>query len=189
MSRSRNSVMAAALLALILWSATAHAQGQKGQCDCCGKYGDCCTICVLECKEKEVEVICWKCECEDFCLPGPCHLGCKVCEHPCGGDGGKAGSELNSAGHSWLGRLCDHCVPRPLIYHEECPGCPTHHCKKKLLKKVTKVKVPTYSWKVQSCCEACDKAGAFPGAEVPEGAEIPAPPPIEAADNRFRIRG
>ena len=42
----------------------------------CG--GPCKKVCRLVCEEKKVEVVCWGCKCEDFCVPGP---GCPTCEH------------------------------------------------------------------------------------------------------------
>jgi hypothetical protein len=179
---------AAAAFVLLIGGLLAHsALGQKmgkggGCCDCCGACCDCCPVCVLECKEKEVEVVCWKCECEDFCLSGPCHLGCKHCENPCCGDGkGKNGAGCGRG--CCLGCLCDF----GFAWREECPGCPTHHHRKKLYKKIEKVKVPIYVWTVQSCCGKCE--GKMQGAEIPVDADIPNPPAIESAKYKYRIQG
>ncbi len=47
-------------------------------CDC-----ECTKVCRLVVEEKKVQVVCWGCKCEDFCLPGPSDRGCKNCEEVC----------------------------------------------------------------------------------------------------------
>ena len=189
MNLSPKTAAALALLVVGIMAQTAFAQ----KCDCCGKGGDCCTVCVLECYEKEVEIVCWKCECEDFCLPGPCCLGCKnVCDPCCGGKGGKGGCK---GGSCQKGGACQKggcglfggCCGKLFCWKDECPGdCPSHHCRKKLYRKIEVVKVPAYRWVVQSCCGKCE--GKIQGAEVAPGDDIPAPPPVEAAKYKYRIQ-
>src|SRR5688500_7438152 len=52
-------------------------------CDHCGHAGACQKVCRLVCETKKVEVTCWGCKCEDFCVPGPSKPGCKHCETVC----------------------------------------------------------------------------------------------------------
>ena len=173
---------AAALVLLAVGFMAQSAFAQK--CDSCGCCCDCCTVCVLECYEKEVEVVCWKCECEDFCLPGPCCLGCKNTIDPCCGckDGGCKGGACQKGGCGMLGGC-----GKLFCWKDECPGdCPTHHHKKKLYRKVEVVKVPAYRWVVQSACSKCE--GKIDGATVAPGDDIPAPPPVDAAKYKYRIQ-
>jgi hypothetical protein len=164
------------LAALAVTAQSAMAQHQKG---CCGP------VCVLECYDKEVEVVCWKCECEDFCLPGHCCLGCKnSCDPCCGkGNGGAAkGGACQKGGCGLFGRCCG----KLFCWKDESPaGCPTHHHRKVLYRKIEIVKVPAYRWVIQSC-KGGDKVPA--GAVLPAEGDIPAPPPVDAAQLRYRIQ-
>ena len=171
------AAIALALLAVGIMAQTAFAQ----KCDCCGKGGACCTVCVLECYEAEVEVVCWKCECEEFCLPGPCCQGCKNAVDPCCGKGGCKGGACQKGGG-----LFGKCCGKLFCWKDECPGCPKAHHRKVLYRKVEIVKVPAYRWVVQSCCGKCE--AKIEGATVAPGDEIPAPPPVDAAKYKYRIQ-
>ena len=73
-----------ALACLALVSAASNSV-VAGDC-CCSHCGGCCAcekVCRLVCEEKEVEVICWGCLCEDFCLPEPSEPCCKHCKTVC----------------------------------------------------------------------------------------------------------
>ena len=56
----------------------AGAASPKTTCAECGAEAPCKKMCRLVCEEKKVEVVCWGCKCEDFCVPGP---GCPTCQH------------------------------------------------------------------------------------------------------------
>lgn len=164
--------LAAALsvLAVAAMAQTANAQCQKDGCGC--------GCCVLECYEKEIEIPCWKCECEEFCLPGPCCLGCKNSVDPC--CGGKGAGAKGGCG------LFGGCCGKLFCWRDECPGdCPTHHHRKVLYRKIEIVKVPAYRWVIYN-----GKGGAKApaGAVIPNEGDIPAPPPVDAAQLRYRIQ-
>ena len=66
-------------LAVLLASAI-RAQGKDGCCAHCGCANSCQKVCRLVCEEKKVDVLCWGCKCENFCVPGPSKPGCQHCE-------------------------------------------------------------------------------------------------------------
>src|SRR5688572_30701220 len=74
------------LIATALASANLTSEAFAGDCSCahCGCSCACQKVCRLVCEEKKVEIICWACNCQDFCLPGPSCPGCTHCEMVCG---------------------------------------------------------------------------------------------------------
>src|SRR4051812_29303948 len=82
-----------------------------GCCAHCGCQCECRKVCRLVCEEKKVEVICWGCQCEDFCVPGRSCQGCKHCECVCG--------DCNDE--------CDckkpHAKPKLFVWKEWSPSC------------------------------------------------------------------
>ena len=139
---------------------------------CCNYCGGCCEcqkVCRLVCEEKKVEVICWGCKCEDFCVPKRSKKGCKHCETVC--------AECGDCKES-----CDcskpHAEPKRFVWTDWCPGCAKIFTKKKLMKKIETVTVPSYKWVVEDLCPRCEASCAV--AQVEPGAELPTPPVADA---------
>ncbi len=70
------------LVCVFLFQFAVHVQAQAGEGACarCGRAAACQKACRLVCEEKAVKIICWGAKHEDFCVPGPSHLGCRFCE-------------------------------------------------------------------------------------------------------------
>lgn len=141
--------------------ASTHAEVTFG-CDHCGQVCPCQKTCRLVCETKKVEITCWGCKCEDFCVPGPSKPGCKHCEWVC---------EECHAG-------CDpdaiHTQAKKFVWTEWIPGCATMHTRKKLMKKTITKTIPSYKWVVENLCPHCQAHAQ--SAPVPVGTEIPQPP-------------
>ena len=67
----------------VLVASAIRAHGADGCCAHCGCACSCQKVCRLVCEEKKVDVICWGCKCEDFCVPGHSKPGCQHCEEVC----------------------------------------------------------------------------------------------------------
>jgi hypothetical protein len=139
---------------------TANSQTASG-CDHCGGGGACQKVCRLVCENKKVEVTCWGCKCEDFCIPGPSKRGCKHCDTVC--------------------EFCDDCdpnavhaQPKKFVWYDWMPGCATIHTRKKLVKQTVTKTVPSYKWVVEDLCPQC--VASAESAPVPAGTDIPRPP-------------
>ena len=77
-------IRSAKLLTFVLTSLTTYsALAGSDCCDQCGQHAPCCRVGRQVPDEREIPVTCFKSECEDFCLPGPCKMGCKHCETAC----------------------------------------------------------------------------------------------------------
>ena len=154
--------MALTLVAVV--ALAAELQAADGCCAYCGCHAPCEKICRLVCEEKTVEIICWGCKCEDFCLPGHGKPGCKHCEVVC--------AECNEG--------CDapRAKPKNFFWTEWIPGCAHLHTKRKLMKKVVTKQVPSYKWVVEELCGQCD--ARCMGANIPFDAAVPLPPIVDA---------
>lgn len=162
MRHSLAILLVAAASLIVTLSAVSMAAAGDGCCAHCGCADGCQKVCRLVMEEKKVEVVCWGCKCEDFCLGGPSTPNCKHCEEVCAGDG-KADSP------------CTH--PKRFVWTEWCPSWAKVHTKKKLMKKTVTKKIPSYKWVVEDLCAVCqDKS---PSADVPPGVEIPPAPVID----------
>jgi hypothetical protein len=117
-------------------------------------------------EEKKVNVSCWGCKAEDFCLPGPSKPGCRHCDEVCAPC--EAGAEA------------DVCVrPKRFVWWEWAPGCSAGvHTRTKLMRKFVVRKIPAYKWVVEDLCDHCEAHCTC--AEVPAGAEVPLPPKTDA---------
>jgi hypothetical protein len=102
------------------------------ECGCCDRR----VTCRLLCESQVVKETRWKCECEDFCIPGP--------SRPCGED-----CECDSSKKSglWCIRLWQ-------------PGCAKVRTRQILGKEETKRTVPSHRWVVEEVCDCC---GCFLG--------------------------
>ncbi len=138
-----------------------------GCCSHCGGRQSCQKVCRLVCEEKKVDVVCWGCLCEDFCLPKHNKPGCTHCKWLC--------ADCNSA--------CDpeapHVEPKRFVWTDWIPGCATMHTRKKLMKKTEPVTVKNFTWVVEDLCQHCE---ANCGSAVVEPADdVPPPPNIAGA--------
>lgn len=130
-------------------------------CDHCGQVCPCQKTCRLVCETKKVEITCWGCKCEDFCIPGPGKPGCKHCETVCE--------------HCEIGDPKGvHSQPQKFVWTEWIPGCAKIHTKKKLMKKTVTKTIFSYKWVVEDLCPHC--VANAQSAPVPAGTEIPQPP-------------
>ncbi len=105
-------------------------------CNDCGCQCDCSKVCRCVPTTKKVTKICYDCECEDFCIPGPskiCGYKC-VCPDDCG--------EC---------KLFHHAHKEP-IWQPTCAKVKTRH---KLVKKEEVKEVPSWKWEVVDLCPHC----------------------------------
>ena len=120
----------------------------EGCCARCGCVASCQKTCRLVTEEKKVEVVCWGCKCEDFCVG--CHSvpGCEHRDDVCGACDFPKGT----------GEVCT--KPHIFAWTEwKPPSRATVHTKKKLIKKVITKKVPSHKWVVEDLCSSCRDAG------------------------------
>jgi hypothetical protein len=157
------------LVAVALVAATSASiafAADKCYCSHCGCANCCQKVCRLVCEEKKVDIICWGCKCEDFCLPSPSKPGCTHCEEVC------AACE----------DPCDctkpHAKVKKFVWTDWIPGCATIHTKKKLMQKVITKKAPSYKWVVEDLCAECEAKAK--SASVEPGAMIPPLPDVDA---------
>lgn len=157
-------IMCAVIVAIALVSPRdAAARGEHGRhCRHCGATADCCKVCQLKCEEAEVEITCWGCKCEEFCIPDRSCPGCRHCEVVC--------EDCDCAGDPNE----PHAVGKWFVWRDWCPGTAQVYPRKKLMYKVITRKVPVYKWEVVDLCPACIEQCA--PLEVPAGAEVPPPP-------------
>jgi len=69
-------------LAGLLSRANVAIAGEEGSAPC-GRAAACQTSYRLVPEDKRVDVVCWGCKCEDFCVPGPSKPGCRHCDAVC----------------------------------------------------------------------------------------------------------
>lgn len=138
------------ILAVAAVFAATTALAGEGSCAHCGSAPSCRKVCRLVCEEKKVQVVCWGCECEEFCMPGPSKPGCKHCETVCENCDAKVGSKS-----------------KLFVWFDWIPSRAEVFTKKKLMKKTVTVKVPSHRWVTEDVCAAC---AANCGSEV-----LPAP--------------
>ena len=162
------------LLLLLLWCAACAAaavmphpvQAAEACCRDCGQVAACRKVCRLVCEEKTIEVTCWGCLQEDFCLPLPSRRGerhretvCPACSTgaPCP-RGDCCPADLADTCGTACGddRAADVCSrPKWLVWFDWCPRGARVHTKTKLLKKVVEKKIPTYRYVVEDVCPSC----------------------------------
>ena len=158
-----------AIVCLAIACTAPLAQAEVGCCDACGCSRGCQKTCRLVCEEKKVEIICWGCKCEDFCIPDHGKRGCKHCDTVCAS--------------------CDECAkpnephaePKRFVWWDWSPTCAKLFTKKKLMQKKETKTVRTYKWVVEDLCAGCQ--ASCQSADIVAGAEIPPPPTI--TDARF----
>jgi hypothetical protein len=145
-------------LVIVIADRTSAADAYCAHCGCAGA----CKACRLVCEEKKVEVLCWGCKREDFCVPGPSKPGCRHCETVC---------ESCDCGEPSV----PHAKPKNFVWFEWLPGGAKTYTRTKLMRKTVMVTVPSYKWVVEELCPQCSVAC---GAEVQPGGEVlPSPAP------------
>lgn len=166
----RSVLPVVAALVLCAVAAIAHA---GDRCDDCGCQACCQKVCRLVVEAKKVEIVCWGCKCEDFCLPGPSCRGCKNCEGVC--------------------NFCDekdakapYAEPKKFVWYDWVPNpCADVFTKKKLMKKTITKTVPSYKWVVEEVCPDCEQKCV--GAPIAAGVEVPPPPQIPDARLKYTV--
>lgn len=158
------------LLAVIFTLTIATIAMAGDRCGHCGCQACCENVCRLVVEEKKVQITCWGCECEDFCLPGPSCRGCKNCEEVCNFCGQNDSEKIGSQ-------------PKKFVWYDWIPNpCAAVHTKKKLMKKTVTKTVPSYKWVVEELCPACEQKAV--GAPLVTGVEVP-PPPVANVKLKF----
>jgi hypothetical protein len=133
----------------------------------CGK------VCQLVCETKKLSAVCYACECEEICLPGPSRPGCKHCAscglEPSCGECGRAGTGCD--GHR---PECEFCWRDWFA----C-GCARPRTVKVLTKYEAEREIGWYHWEVvDAACGGCVAGGGGPGRAcgiykpAPEEAEL-----------------
>ena len=146
-------------------TATCDAIAGDGCCAQCGCQASCQKVCRLVCIDKKVEITCYGCKCEDFCLPTHSKKDCEHCETVC-----ESCEECDKSGVYAKGK--------PFLWNEWIPGCARIHTKKKLMKKTITKTVPSYKWVVEDVCSKCQSKAA--SVDVPQGVQIPPAPVVDA---------
>ncbi|WP_254512104.1 hypothetical protein [Anatilimnocola floriformis] len=159
---SRFSLAALAVLAVV----AAHSSTVFG-CDHCGCVDACQKTCRLVCETKKVEITCWGCKCEDFCVPGPSKLCSQHCEMVCE----ECDKTPDAKGVCYQ--------PHKFVWNEWIPGCCAKiHTRKKLMKKTITKTIPSYKWVVENLCPNCQAHAQ--SVAVPPGTELPQLPVVAA---------
>jgi hypothetical protein len=173
MNRSVKTLALAGGALLVGLVATAVAASKERCCKQCGCV-QCCKVCRLVCEEKKIDVVCWGCVCEDFCLAKHDIPGCVHCETVCA----KCGEPRDPKAP---------CVqPKRFVWTEWIPGCATMHTKKKLMKKTEQVTIKTFKWVVEDLCQQCESKCDV--AQAGPGDDVPAPPQVADAKLLYRVK-
>jgi hypothetical protein len=158
------------LLAVVLIAAPLPTYADDGCCDHCGCGGACQKVCRLVCEEKKVDVVCWGCICEDFCVPKRSKRGCRHCETVC--------AECGECSDACSCEKKVHSKPKRFVWTEWCPGCAKIFTRKKLMKKIEKVTIPSYKWVVEDLCPSCEASCGLTA--VGPDVQLPTPPLADA---------
>jgi hypothetical protein len=170
--------VAAGLIASLVGLATQPAMAVVGICHGCGCAARCDKVCRLICEEKEVEVTCYGCDCETFCVPGKSRKKCSHCEEVCADCKPECGKLCK----------CDECpqsMGQSFHWNEYDPACAKTRTRKVLMQKTVVMKVPSYKWVVEDLCPYCE---ANCGCEVDDDADVPPPPVSNAKVIRQRVK-
>ncbi len=164
------------VLSVLLLSSAHVVAGHHGGSGCndCGCQQNLRKVCRWVCEIKEVKDYEWKCECEDFCIPGPSSFCRKPdCDCDCDNDCCR-----DCQRHL---RLCDKGVKE---WGPPCGCCV--RTKKKLIKVEVVKKVPVYKCVIETVCDNCGcdngcntgcNAGCATATDCGAPAGVPAPMP------------
>jgi hypothetical protein len=103
----------------------------------------CRQVCRLVSEEKKVEVECWGCKREQFCVAGPSKPGCKHCDCVC------TACDEKSAGSTVCAK------PKRFVWFDWLAGCAQCYTRTKLMKKTVTVTVPSHKWVIEELCADC----------------------------------
>jgi hypothetical protein len=126
-------------------------------CDHCGCQSHCQKVCHVICEMKEVKTTCFCCKDVDICLPGHSKKCGDICEpNPCC-EARPVDCDCNCNANEHHGFLDCLFGPHTMIHRTEWqPGCAAGmRTVTKLIKYEVTKKVPTYTWKVEYCCDGC----------------------------------
>ena len=170
----RPAIHMAAFVAAALIFANAR-PSRAGDC-CCAECGcqQCRKVCRLVCEEKKVEVICWGCLCEDFCLPKDDKANCKHCKMVCADCSTPHDPDAPCV------------LPKRFVWWDWCPGCATMHSRKKLMRKTETVTVPSFKWVVEDLCSGCEANCTC--AQVGPDDNVPEPPKVAGAKLLYGLK-
>jgi hypothetical protein len=150
------------------------------RCDHCGCRAHCQKVCRVICEMKDVKTTCYCCKEADVCIPGHSEKCGEVCEpNPCcQARPADCDCDCNAAGHH--GFLDCLFGPHTMIKRTQWePGCPTGmRTVNKLIKYEVTRKVPTYTWKVEYCCNGCctkmalEEAASGAPSAIPSSASV-----------------
>ena len=150
-------ILGTLLTLAVVVTLASRARAGNGCCAHCGCAEGCQQTCRLVCETKKVTVVCWGCQSEDFCIPGPstrngqhCETVCEDCTDP------KAPSVS----------------PKKFVWSEWIPGGTAKvYTKHKLMKRTVTKMVPNYKWVVEDLCPRCAANGqsinASPDTNIP----------------------
>lgn len=162
------------ILAIIAISIPLTDRASAQSCQQCGCQTDCQKVCRLVCETRKVEITCWSCKVEEFCIPGPSKPGCKHQELVCDSCG---------EGHDPTSPVA---MPKRFVWTEWIPGCATVQTKKKLMKRTVIKTIPSYKWVVEELCDQCESN--LPPVTIDHDAAAPPPPKIDAATRLLPAR-
>ncbi|MBX3420765.1 MAG: hypothetical protein KF752_04330 [Pirellulaceae bacterium] len=131
------------------------------ECQCCGCHAACTKVCRLVCEEKKVEVICWGCQCEDFCVPNHSLPDCDHCQQLIPTESGGKAKPVSAK-------------PKKFTWTEWIPNGAQLYTKKKLMKQTINKSVPSYKWVVEDLCATCRQNAPPP--QPLSGTQTPAVP-------------
>jgi hypothetical protein len=136
----------ASIALIVLATNVGYSFGSQRACAHCGCSAECGKFCRLVCEEKKVEVFCYGCKREEFCVPcaskpGRCHCEC-VCDD------------------------CEHRIdpnapvakPKRFIWFDWFSGSARVYTRVKLVRKTETVTMPSYRWVVEDLCPDCAAA-------------------------------
>ncbi|HAC89724.1 MAG TPA: hypothetical protein DCF63_03705 [Planctomycetaceae bacterium] len=156
------SLLGLLFLSVIVWPSGCFGQ----QCQCCGGMSGCTKVCRLVCEEKKIDVVCWGCQSEEFCVPGPACLKCQDCEIVC------ADCSTDTKQNPVSSK------PRKFVWSEWIPGSASLFTKKKLMKQTITKKVPSYKWVIEDLCSTCQTQP--PLLKISQNTQLPPVPPAYA---------
>ena len=135
------SVCQLAAVCLTMIAALPAMRLEAGEICCahCGGHERTSKVCRLVCETRKVQITCYGCKAEDFCLPGPSRPGAEHCEEVCA-------ASLP-------------CAQRRFVWTEWFPSSTADlFTRKKLQKRPLTREIPSYKWVTEDLCPHCAAA-------------------------------
>ncbi len=138
------AIVALATIGLVTLGIVPDTSFAQESCTCahCKKQTPCTKVCHLVCEEKKIEITCWGCEREEFCVPGPSIPKCDHCK------------EFNCSCEVGLKQKVTS-KPKPFCWTNWLPGGASVRSRKKLMKRTETQTVPSHKWVVEDLCGEC----------------------------------